>query len=197
MKATNILWDTDGDEAVFRSLPSEMEIPRGMTDPDEISDYLTETAGFCHFGFELDEPDDPDGPEGCRIGSPGIAAREVRCIADFTEDGDLYWTKGCIYEVAGTEDGDWLIRHNFGGVGRIYAEDFDGHFEICRDAASTERPPAGTVGTAIRIRPSCFAPLLDMTVYVPRDRDAEEYIDELLDGILSEDAKLNVEWDFL
>ena len=36
-----------------------------------------------------------------------------------------------------------------------------------------------------------------MIVSVPESRDAEEYIDELLDGILNEDLKYNVEWDFV
>ena len=31
---------------------------------------------------------------------------------------------------------------------------------------------------------------------VPDDRDTEEYIDELLDGILSDEARYNTEWDF-
>lgn len=55
MKATNIIWDTDGEDI---SLPSEIEIPEGMTDEDEISDFLSDTTGFCHEGFVL-EFDDP------------------------------------------------------------------------------------------------------------------------------------------
>lgn len=54
MKATGIKWDTDGCEA---GLPAEMEIPGGMTDVDEISDYLSDKTGFCHFGFVLEEGD--------------------------------------------------------------------------------------------------------------------------------------------
>ena len=52
MKAINILWDTDGEEV---NLPNEIEIPDWVDkeDDDEISDYLSDTAGFCHFGFEL------------------------------------------------------------------------------------------------------------------------------------------------
>lgn len=53
MKATNIIWDTDGDMDLFNELPSEMEIPEGMTDEDEISNYLSNETGFCHYGFEL------------------------------------------------------------------------------------------------------------------------------------------------
>lgn len=54
MKATNILWDVDGDEEVLSSLPTEIEIPEGMTDEEEISDYISDCTGFCHKGFALD-----------------------------------------------------------------------------------------------------------------------------------------------
>ena len=52
MKAINILWDTDGEEV---NLPNEIEIPDWVDkeDEDEISDYLSDTTGFCHFGYEL------------------------------------------------------------------------------------------------------------------------------------------------
>ena len=51
MKATNILWDTDGQEV---NLPTEIEIPEGMTDEEEISDYISDETGFCHFGFTIE-----------------------------------------------------------------------------------------------------------------------------------------------
>ena len=55
MKAINIEWDTSGDDfADPPELPDEIEIPDGMTDPEEISDYITDRTGFCHFGFSLD-----------------------------------------------------------------------------------------------------------------------------------------------
>lgn len=50
MKAINIRWDTDGENI---SLPKEIDIPEGMTDEDEISDYISDVTGFCHKGFEL------------------------------------------------------------------------------------------------------------------------------------------------
>lgn len=31
----------------------EIDIPDGMTDEEEISDYLSDTTGFCHKGFSL------------------------------------------------------------------------------------------------------------------------------------------------
>lgn len=53
MKAINIKWDTDGDLECLYTLPTELEIPEGMTDEGEISDWLSDTEGFCHDGFEL------------------------------------------------------------------------------------------------------------------------------------------------
>lgn len=49
MKAINIKWDIDDDVC----LPTEINIPIGMTDEDEISDYLTDVTGYCHQGFDL------------------------------------------------------------------------------------------------------------------------------------------------
>lgn len=53
MKAINIEWEIDGDMKIFKGLPREMEIPDGMTDLDEISDYLSDKTGFLHNGFML------------------------------------------------------------------------------------------------------------------------------------------------
>lgn len=50
LKAINIQWDKDGADV---DLPDEIEIPEGMTDEDEISDYLSDKTGFCHLGYEL------------------------------------------------------------------------------------------------------------------------------------------------
>lgn len=56
LKATNILWDVDYyDYYDDGELPTEIDIPEGMTDEDEISDYLSEVTGYCHQGFELEE----------------------------------------------------------------------------------------------------------------------------------------------
>lgn len=54
MKATNIEWDVD-QQSDLESLPNEIEIPEGMTDTEEISDYLSEETGFCHNGFVLED----------------------------------------------------------------------------------------------------------------------------------------------
>lgn len=56
MKAVNIRWVTDQDE--YDSvvlLPTEITIPKNMTDIDEVSDYLSDTTGFLHEGFSLVE----------------------------------------------------------------------------------------------------------------------------------------------
>ena len=62
LKAINIMWDTDGDNEIFESLPKEMLIPdeleimyeKNKEDAlDEISDWLSDETGFCHGGFEV------------------------------------------------------------------------------------------------------------------------------------------------
>lgn len=51
LRATHILWDVDYDDN--GPLPKEIDIPEGMTDEEEISDYLSEMTGYCHQGFNL------------------------------------------------------------------------------------------------------------------------------------------------
>lgn len=62
LKAINIKWDTDGDEEVLQSLPTEMIIPDYLAEyystdreyvTEEISDWLSDETGFCHSGFEI------------------------------------------------------------------------------------------------------------------------------------------------
>ena len=62
LKAINIMWDTDGDNEIFESLPKEMFIPDELEIMyekdkeyalDEISDWLSDETGFCHEGFEV------------------------------------------------------------------------------------------------------------------------------------------------
>ncbi len=52
--AINIQWDVDDNEDL-ECLPQKVKIPEGMTDDDEISDYLSDLTGFCHYGFSLIE----------------------------------------------------------------------------------------------------------------------------------------------
>lgn len=49
----------------------------------------------------------------------------------------------------------------------------------------------------IWVKPSTFAPEFEMIIPVPTDRDDEEYIEELLDGILNDEFRYNIEWDFV
>lgn len=49
----------------------------------------------------------------------------------------------------------------------------------------------------ILVRPSPFDPEFGMIISIPDDRDDEEYIDELLDRILGEEFRYNIEWDFV
>ncbi len=49
----------------------------------------------------------------------------------------------------------------------------------------------------IWVKSSCFAPKFEMIIPIPTDRDDEEYIDELLDGILNNEVRYNIEWDFV
>ena len=45
LKAVNIEWDVDLAEDLD-SLPKEVQIPDGMTDTEEISDYLSNLTGL-------------------------------------------------------------------------------------------------------------------------------------------------------
>lgn len=38
---------------IFMGLPKETGIPEGLTNEDEISDWLSDTYGYCHKGFTL------------------------------------------------------------------------------------------------------------------------------------------------
>lgn len=54
LAATNIQWDVDNEEDLD-GLPQKVVLPEGMTDDDEISDYLSDLTGFCHYGFSTVE----------------------------------------------------------------------------------------------------------------------------------------------
>lgn len=53
MKAVDIKWDVSGNREALAGLPTEIEIPESITEEDDVSDYLSDVTGFCHFGFEL------------------------------------------------------------------------------------------------------------------------------------------------
>ena len=48
----------------------------------------------------------------------------------------------------------------------------------------------------IRLYPGMSIIPVTMVISVPEDRDAEEYIDEYLDGLLSDFVRYNCEWEF-
>ena len=60
MKAVDILWDVSDEEKINEgieiNLPNEVEIPNNISDldMDEIGDWLSETYGFCHYGFSIE-----------------------------------------------------------------------------------------------------------------------------------------------
>ena len=63
IKAVDIQWDVQDDDeltaaeisAILERLPTEIDLPDGMEDEDEIGDYLSDMTGFCHFGFDLEK----------------------------------------------------------------------------------------------------------------------------------------------
>ena len=52
LKAINIMWDVDYDDNGY--LPTEIIIPEGITDEDEISDYLSDEYEYCIKGFNTE-----------------------------------------------------------------------------------------------------------------------------------------------
>ena len=64
MKVVKIKWDTDGNMKILKSLPKEIDITdefdvNDYEDDedkllDDISDWLSDTYGYCHFGFEIE-----------------------------------------------------------------------------------------------------------------------------------------------
>jgi hypothetical protein len=55
MKAINIKWDVSDNPHDIEFLPNEIELPKGMTDEDEISDYISSETGYCHYGYILEK----------------------------------------------------------------------------------------------------------------------------------------------
>lgn len=56
MKAIDIEWDFDGEdlsEEEKEAIPTEIDIPDGIEDEEEISDFLSNKTGWCHKGFVL------------------------------------------------------------------------------------------------------------------------------------------------
>ena len=66
MKAINIKWDTTGNTEVLETLPTEVDLPDEKFEIDsyenedeflgDVSEYLSDVYGYCHYGFELSKP---------------------------------------------------------------------------------------------------------------------------------------------
>ena len=63
MKVVKIKWDTDGNMKILKSLPKEIDITdefdiNDYEDDedqllDDVSNWLSDTYGYCHFGFDI------------------------------------------------------------------------------------------------------------------------------------------------
>ena len=63
MKVVKIKWDTDGNMKILKSLPKKIDITdefdiNDYEDDedqllDDVSNWLSDTYGYCHFGFEI------------------------------------------------------------------------------------------------------------------------------------------------
>ena len=54
-KLIQIIFKFDDELGDLEYLPTEVEIPEGMTDEEEISDYISDEIGFCHNGYVLED----------------------------------------------------------------------------------------------------------------------------------------------
>jgi len=77
MRATDIVWDTDGE---FVDLPSKVDIPDDI-DADEAADYLSDKFGFCIKSLCIDDvrPIDENGltiVTQAVLGSPTLGGEE-------------------------------------------------------------------------------------------------------------------------
>ena len=53
MKAVNIEWGTNGNEALLARLPKERRIPDSITNEEDASKWLTDVTGFYVHGLKL------------------------------------------------------------------------------------------------------------------------------------------------
>lgn len=67
MLIKNIKWDTDGDMEALASLPTEVYTPSFLCQEQyddveeflgDVSDWLSDEYGWCHFGFDVDDEKD-------------------------------------------------------------------------------------------------------------------------------------------
>ena len=84
MKAVNIDWDVDLDEDRAH-LPTEIEIPAGMEEEEDISDYLTDVTGFCHKGYQLVEYR-KDHEEAVPLQEDGKSMKRIEVVLNVDEE---------------------------------------------------------------------------------------------------------------
>ena len=91
----DIQWDTDGDENIAAALPKCMMVPEGMSDKEEISDWISNETEFCHKGFKLIDT--------CpkRLKVPCASGKSL--VAEVNEDPDYKE----IYIYLENDDGTW------------------------------------------------------------------------------------------
>lgn len=70
-------------------------------------------------------------------------------------------------------------------------------FETCAHLSKKTFSVPTVERRTILIQASSFAPEFKMIISIPEERDAEEYIDELLDRILVDELRYDIEWDFV
>ena len=129
IKAVNIEWDVDFEEDLA-NLPSEIDIPSGMTDEEEISDYLTNVTGYCHKGFALVDSNMVSGVDKTRftdrtnaiLSFDEVAGEKVVCV-DICYDNDASLPcceVECLYQAPATNANIEAARSLVAALGTTY-----------------------------------------------------------------------------
>lgn len=70
-------------------------------------------------------------------------------------------------------------------------------FETCAHLSKKTVSVLTVERRMILVKANHLAPGFEMIISIPKERDAEEYIDELLDRILVDELRYSIEWDFV
>jgi transcription elongation factor Elf1 len=76
----------------FMGLPDAITVPDGMTDPEDISDWLSDEYGFCHEGFQL--KDVPSHPKPKKILCPSCG-KELIELEPYEDNRFNAWCDNC------------------------------------------------------------------------------------------------------
>lgn len=76
----------------FMGLPDAITVPEGMTDPEDISDWLSDEYGFCHEGFQL--KDVPSHPKPKKILCPSCG-KELIELEPYEDNRFNAWCDDC------------------------------------------------------------------------------------------------------